>query len=355
LSIALLEKIESFAKEELGFAELGLISLNAEVNVTNGVDSKSLEVFNHLNTAVIKKHDWAKSVIVLIRPYTPYKTDFPHGYGSYSAHFKQFPLGRKASQILASFIEKEGYRAASDSGIPLKPAVFCSGLGFYGKNCVIHAKNYGSWMTIHSVATDIEFNHINVLAEQVTDCDDCEICIKVCPTKAIMHDGSLSKGRCLREHMLQKNFVPLEMRKLMGRCILGCDICQIVCPKNKNMNSKAILPPGDEVKAFDIESILTINSEMDGIPDSIKNLIGENYAKKESILSSTVIIAGNMKEMKFTPHFIRLLYHPYPFIRSHAAWALAETDARLAKEVLIEAIARETDETVRLEMEKLIV
>jgi epoxyqueuosine reductase len=353
LGSAFLRSIIKLAREVLGFAEIGLISLNGNQSFLGDIDSKGSEIYDHLKTSVTSKHDWAKTVIVLVRPYIPYKAEFPYSFGVYSAHYKQYPMGRIAAGGLAEFIENTGYKAVFDSGIPVKPAAFCAGLGVYGKNSLIYTKVYGSFITIHTVVTDASFDHDNVTVGRVTDCGNCNICIDACPTKAIMDDGKLSKGRCLREHMLPKNFIPIEMRKLMGSCILGCDICQIVCPKNKKRYAEAILPPDSEIKAFDIEMILSDNKNMDQTLDYIASIVGANYVKKELILSAAAITAGNMKETKFVPHLAKLLNHPNPSIRVHAAWALAETDAQSARDILEDAIREETDTTVRFEMEKL--
>jgi epoxyqueuosine reductase len=348
---AILRSIIKLSKEVLDFAEVGIISLNGNLNTVSDIDSKSREVYDHLKTSVINKHDWAKSVIVLVRPYIPYKTEFPYGFGVYSAHYKQYPLGRKAVKCLSEFIENAGYKAAFDSGIPVKAAAFCSGLGRYGRNSLIYTKEYGSFITLHTIVTDALFDYDDVLSGTISDCGNCNLCTDACPTKAIMHDGKFNKSRCLREHMLPKNIVPLEIRRLMGSCILGCDICQIVCPMNKNRYANAILPPDDEAKAFDIENILYDSKNRDEILDYISNIAGTNYVKQESILSAATITAGNMKEIKFVPHLTKLLKHPNPSIRVHAAWALAETDAQSARDVLVDAIAKETDETVKLEMQ----
>lgn len=328
---AFLSSILKLSREVLGFSDAGVISLNGNLNTVSNIDSKSREVYDDLKTSVINKHDWAKSVIVLVRPYLPYKTEFPYGFGAYSAHYKQYPIGRKAAGHLAEFIENAGHKAVSDSGIPVKPAAFCARLGKYGKNSLIYTKEYGSFITLHTIVTDASFDYDYTFFESLSDCADCILCVSACPAKAIMQNGQLSKDRCLREHMLPKNIVPSEMRKLMGSCILGCDVCQIVCPKNKDRYAKAILPPDDEVKAFDIQNILSDSDNIDCILDYIASIAGSNYAKKESILSAAAITAGNMREIKFVPLLAKLLNHPSPAIRAHAAWALAETETRSAE------------------------
>ena len=348
---AFLRSIVKLSREVLNFSDIGIINLNEKLSSCNDYASKNTEIFEHLKAITMNKHDWAKTVIVLIRPYIPYKIDFPYGFGSYSAHYKQYPLGRNAAQLLAAFVEDAGFHASFDSGIPVKAAAFCAGLGKYGKNSLIYAKEYGSFITIHTVVTDALFDYDNTFSGVLTDCGNCNLCIDTCPTKAITCDGRLSKGRCLREHMMSKNCVPLEMRKLLGSCILGCDICQIVCPMNNDRYEKAVLPADEEAKAFDIVKILLDCNE---IVDYIGSIIGANYAKNEQILSAAAITAGNMKEIKLTSHLTKLLNFPHPQVRAHAAWALAETDKESARYAIQDAIIKESDETVKLEMENLV-
>jgi len=339
---AFLRSIVKLSKEALGFSDIGIVSFNGNLSSCNDYAKKNKEIFEHLKATTINKHDWAKTVIVLIRPYIPYKPDFPYGFGFYSAHYKQYPLGRKAAQLLATFVEDAGFHASFDSGIPVKAAAFCAGLGKYGKNSLIYTKEYGSFITIHTVVTDALFDYDYTFSGVLTDCGNCNLCVDSCPTKAITSDGVLSKGRCLREHMMSKNCVPLEMRKLLGSCILGCDICQIICPMNMDRYEKAVLPPDDEAKAFDIAKILLNCNE---IVDYIGNIIGANYAKKEQILSAAAIAAGNMKEIKLVPHLTNLLNFPHSQVRAHAAWALAEIDKKSAGEV-VKIAGEKTDELI---------
>ena len=349
-----LRRIIKLSREVLGFSDIGLISLNANLRSKPDHDLKNREIYETLKTVVINKHDWAKTIIVLINSYIPYKTDFPHGYGLYSAHYKQYPKGRNATQILASFLEDAGFRASFDSVIPVKAAAFCAGLGKYGKNSLIYTKDYGSFVTIHTVVTDALLDYDNSLLGEVSDCEECNVCIDSCPTKAIVRAGSLSKGRCLREYMLSKNVVPLEMRKLMDKCILGCDICQIACPKNKERYKEAVLPSDEEVTAFDIANILSGNDESIKSLDFIGSIIGANYAKREQVLATAAIIAGNMKEMRFSPKLIKLLSDINPTVRVHAAWALNEIDKKSAEDELKCAVSKEADEGVKLELESLL-
>lgn len=354
LGSAFFRNILRLSKQVYGFSDIGVIDLYEKPSRDCDIDEKFSEVYENLKAAVMLKHEWAKTIIVLIWPYTPYKVEFPDGLGIYSAHYKQYPIGRKAAYHLSSFIEKAGFRTACDSGIPVKPAAFCTGLGKYGRNSLIYTKEYGSWVTIHTVVTNAVFDYDNNFAKNITDCGNCTVCVDACPTKAIMYDGKLNKSRCLREHMLPKNIVPIEIRKHMGRCILGCDTCQIICPKNKERFTKAVLPDADEIKTFDIENILSGSDDLNEILKHTGTIIGTNYAKEEQILSAAAIIAGNVKEIKLIPHLTKLLHHPFPPVRAHAAWALVETDRKSAKDALTNAIIKEPDEFVKLEMKRLI-
>ena len=351
---AFFRSIVRLSREVLGFSDIGIFSLDGNLISDQNNISKNREIYENLKTTTRSKHDWAKTIIVLIRPYIPYAIDFPHGYGIYSAHYKQYPNGRKSAQILESFIGDEGFRVSFDSAIPVKAVAFCAGLGRYGKNSLIYTKEYGSFITIHTVVTDAIFDYDDYSLGEVSDCGECNICIDSCPTKAIRSDGSLSKGRCLREHMQSKNIVPLEMRKLMDKCILGCDICQIVCPKNSDRYKEAVLPSDEEVKAFDIDNIISANDESNNSLEFIGSIIGANYAKREQVLSTAAIIAGNMKEMRFFPKLIKLLNDVNPSVRVHAAWALHEIDKKSADDELKYAVSKEVDEGVRHEMESLL-
>lgn len=57
---------------------------------------------------------------------------------------------------------------------------------------------------------------------------------RICPTGALQSDGTVNSRRCINYLTIEKR-EPLsdEERRMCGRAVFGCDICQRVCDENK--------------------------------------------------------------------------------------------------------------------------
>lgn len=105
-----------------------------------------------------------------------------------------------------------------------------AGIGYYGKNCSIMNNEHGSFVFLGYILTDLEIEPDNSLE---SECGDCNICVKSCPTNALYEPYRLNPNRCISYLTQTKNPIDEELELKMGISIYGCDICQIVCPKNK--------------------------------------------------------------------------------------------------------------------------
>ena len=171
----------------------------------------------------------------------PERTEFRRGQfsrGSWGEDY-HFVLQRKL-KALAEGIEKLAqeefhYKAMVDTGALVDVAVAArAGLGFIGKNGLLISKEFGSWMFLGELVTNLEIE-----PDQPVDygCGDCTRCVDFCPTQALLGDGRLNAPRCLSFQTQAKGAMPEEFREKIKTVIYGCDICQVVCPYNKGINS----------------------------------------------------------------------------------------------------------------------
>ncbi|MDO5725054.1 MAG: tRNA epoxyqueuosine(34) reductase QueG [Tissierellia bacterium] len=106
-----------------------------------------------------------------------------------------------------------------------------SGIGFIGKNCNLITK-LGSFVFIGLIILDRD---VKLDYEKFKgDCKDCNICIKACPTKALS-PYRCDASKCLSYLTQKKGELLASEQKLFKNFVYGCDICQRVCPMNKNI------------------------------------------------------------------------------------------------------------------------
>lgn len=107
-----------------------------------------------------------------------------------------------------------------------------SGLGWMGKNSNILNKNIGSFFFIGEMIVDAEF----VYDTPVTDhCGSCTRCIDACPTNAIYEPYRVDATKCISYLTIElKEQIPEDYRDDLEGWMFGCDICQDVCPWNRD-------------------------------------------------------------------------------------------------------------------------
>ncbi len=108
-----------------------------------------------------------------------------------------------------------------------------AGLGAKGKNFLFIHNKYGSFVFIGEIATSLELESVAV---EKKECIGCNECIKKCPAKAISEKG-IDENLCLSQLTQKKGELSDEEKALIkkGGLVWGCDVCQTVCPHNKNL------------------------------------------------------------------------------------------------------------------------
>ncbi|MEL7834724.1 tRNA epoxyqueuosine(34) reductase QueG [Fodinibius sp. Rm-B-1B1-1] len=107
-----------------------------------------------------------------------------------------------------------------------------SGLGWMGKNSNILNKNMGSFFFIGEMIVDAEFNYDTPVTDH---CGSCTRCIDACPTNAIYEPYRVDATKCISYLTIElKDQIPEDYRDDLEGWMFGCDICQDVCPWNRD-------------------------------------------------------------------------------------------------------------------------
>lgn len=180
----------------------------------------------------------AKSVIVACFPYLLGEENYKDiNVSKYAVvtDYHSVALGRLNSAIekLKIIYPNEEFAAFADnSPVPEVSAACTAGLGVRGLNTLLITEKYGSYVFIGEIITTLAIEAADITEKT---CLNCQKCIEACPSGAISKNG-FDKSVCLSEITQKKGELSENEKKLMTECgcIWGCDVCQDVCPMNKN-------------------------------------------------------------------------------------------------------------------------
>ncbi|CAM4416895.1 tRNA epoxyqueuosine(34) reductase QueG [Paenibacillus tarimensis] len=216
-----------------------------------------------------------------------------------------------------------------------------AGIGWSGKNCAVITPEFGSWVYLGEMITNLPLPPDKPVTDQ---CGTCTKCIDACPTGALVGPGELDAQRCVSFITQTKGFVSDEMMRKIGNRLYGCDTCQIVCPVNKGLNwthQPELQPDPEKVKPL-LVPLLTMGNR------AFKEAYGSSasaWRGRKPIQRNAVIALGNFKDPSaIEPLRDVLLQDPRPELRGTAAWSLGRIGGQKAADVLEEALGRESDE-----------
>lgn len=143
------------------------------------------------------------------------------------------------AEKIAARIGPFGYRVFTDSAPVMEVALAeKAGLGWRGKHTLLLNREGGSMFFLGEIFVDLP---LPVDVPTGKHCGQCQACIEICPTRAILGPYRLDARRCISYLTIEhRGSIPLELRPLLGNRIYGCDDCQLICPWNKFAESASV-------------------------------------------------------------------------------------------------------------------
>ncbi|WP_173645735.1 tRNA epoxyqueuosine(34) reductase QueG [Geminocystis sp. NIES-3709] len=237
----------------IGFHKVGVTTVNYNIEkqeknkqrlqewLDKGYQAQMAWMNNPKRQNIIECWPQAKSIVSLaLNYYTPHQ----HSQKPNTAKISRYGWGRdyhrvmtKKLKTLANWLKKQSnnveVRYYVDTG-PVQDKFWAqeAGIGWVAKNGNVITTDYGSWIFLGEILTNIELRpdrpHTN-------HCGTCTRCLSACPTQAITEPFVVNANLCIAYHTIenrQANLPPEITSKLNG-WVAGCDICQDVCPWNQ--------------------------------------------------------------------------------------------------------------------------
>jgi epoxyqueuosine reductase len=311
----------------------------------------------------------ARSLIVVALNYNspqPYSTeqaavrddDSPRGWISRYAWGDDYHevLREKLNALVAQMHERwpEPFdaRAYVDTGpVVERVAAKYAGLGWLAKNTCLINEQSGSWLFLGVVLTTLELEaSLGPGEPPAADlCGNCTLCLDACPTQAFAAPYVLDARRCISYLTIElRGAIPEELRTQMGNAVIGCDICQDVCPWNrkspvtklaqfqprrielqvhaKSENGKEEMENGATLFAPELERLASLSQE-----EFSRSFRGSavKRAKWRGLVRNACVALGNSQIARGSETYTRivaLLEHfaasDDSLIAEHARWAL---------------------------------
>jgi epoxyqueuosine reductase len=224
------------------------------------------------------------------------------------------------------YLHKMGLRTAWNEhpGITaMRWAAHKAGLGIIRRNNFFYTEK-GSWMHIAALATDKEMELIG--KHFLPECSvDCNRCIKACPTKSLSSPYTMNMATCVSRLTTSNDAESYDdtTNRQIGRRIYGCDVCQDVCPMNKDKwENKDSFPNLSELSNF-LSPTAILNASYEDIEKKLTARFF--YIKNENLwrwkLNAINAMVNNYKE-GYDTHIRNSLKDKYEIVRKKAQWAL---------------------------------
>lgn len=309
--------------------------------------------------------DGARSLIVVGLNYNsslPYSTELPVSRGGDAPRgwISRYAWGDDYHEVLreklevvvtnmrGQFTERFEARAYVDTGPVIeRVAARYAGLGWLAKNTCLINEKMGSWLFLGVIVTTLDLAPSIPAGEPPAPdlCGNCRLCLDACPTQAFPAPYVLDATRCISYLTIElRGAIPEDLLASMGRAVIGCDICQDVCPWNRkspvtpladfqprHLASRGELSDGKHEESLFAPELETLASLTQEEFSSVFRGSAVKRAKWHGMVRNACVALGNCEiDRNSAAHkrvvglLKRLAGGDDALIAEHARWAIAQ-------------------------------
>ena len=182
----------------------------------------------------------AKSVIVGAISYAPQKSN-----RTSEARVARYAWGEDYHKVVGDALKQLEAWLRSNTDGPFESRMYVdtgpilerslaerAGVGWIGKNtCVMH-ESTGSYLYLGELITTLDLPEDK---PAINHCGSCTKCLDACPSNAFTKAYELDAEKCISYQTIENRDeeIPKSMANHLDGWVAGCDICQEVCPWNK--------------------------------------------------------------------------------------------------------------------------
>ncbi len=265
--------------EALGFHAVGIAAIDPDLTktaaerlqewLTLGYQAEMAWMNDPRRQDICRVMPSARSIIaVALNYYTPYDRPESPTVGKVARYAwgrdYHKVVERKLKQLTSWLIQQgKGIEARYyvDTG-PIQDKFWAqtAGIGWIGKNGNVINRQYGSWIFLGELVTNIQ---LIPDAPHTQHCGTCTRCISACPTAAITQPFVVDANRCIAYHTIENRAatLPPEIATNLQGWVAGCDICQDVCPWNQSFakpTNVADFQPNPDLLAPNLQELASL-------------------------------------------------------------------------------------------------
>lgn len=284
----------------------------------------------HLETRLnpSQRFGWARSVLVLAAPHAYPPPPKPPG-GLRLGRVARYAWVRDYHRLIQPHLEALEHLAQRlglqtkgyvDTG-PLSERSYAAlgGLGWIGRNAMLMRMGEGTYLTLALLLTSLEAPPSEPYPNR---CGRCSRCVAHCPTQALLGDGTLDSRRCISYWTIEhRGPIPEGLWAGIGDWLLGCDICQEVCPWNRKAQSFwEGFTPEPELAYPNLEDFFYLSSKA-----FERQYAGTVFLRpgRTRMARNALVVLANLGNPDYLPLVRRGAQDVNPVVRATAAQALA--------------------------------